>query len=209
MNRPTSRPRRSRNRAATEQALLDACGTLLLRDGADGIGVNNVVAEAGVGKDLIYRYFNGLPGLIKAWAERSETWPNSAELIGDAATFDALALKQQVQCIFRNYLQALRSRPVLMRILASELMNPTEITSILEDASDHIGRELARSVQGIGEADREDIVSISMVFYTMLNYICIRAVTSPHMYGMDLREEDSWVRVQKVMDDVIDRYLHD
>jgi AcrR family transcriptional regulator len=209
MNQPANKPRRGRNREATEQLLLDACGKLLLRDGPDGIGVNNVVAEAGVGKDLIYRYFNGLPGLIKAWAERSETWPNSDELIGDADAFGKLPLKQQIQHIFRNYLKALRSRPVLMRILASELMHPTEITSILENASDRIGRELERSVRGLGEADKEDIVSISMVFYTMLNYICIRAVTSPRMYGMDLREEASWARIQTVMDDVIGRYLHD
>jgi AcrR family transcriptional regulator len=209
MNQPAAKPRRSRNREATEQALLDACGKLLLRDGPDGIGVNNVVAEAGVGKDLIYRYFNGLPGLIKAWAERTEVWPDSAELVGDADAFSGLPLKQQIQHIFRNYLQALRSRPVLMRILASELMQATEITSIFEDVSDRIGRELEVSVRGLDEAAKEDIVAISMVFYTMLNYTCIRAVTSPRMYGMDLREEDSWERIQNVMDDVIDRFLHE
>ena len=41
---------RVRNRQATEQLLIDACGRILLSHGPDGIGVNNVVAEAGVGK---------------------------------------------------------------------------------------------------------------------------------------------------------------
>ena len=35
------KPRR-RNREATERALIDACGRLLLRDGADGIGVSRI-----------------------------------------------------------------------------------------------------------------------------------------------------------------------
>ena len=80
MAKATSRRRRTHNREATEQALLDACGKLLLESGPEGIGVNRVAAEAGVGKELIYRYFDGLPGLIKAWLERDANWPTMHEL---------------------------------------------------------------------------------------------------------------------------------
>lgn len=204
----TPKPRRSRNREATEQALLDACGRLLLRDGPDGIGVNNVVSEAGVGKDLIYRYFGGLPGLIQAWVESDANWPDTAELVGaDPQAFAELALKDKIKQIQHNYLRALRARPVIMRIMASELMHPTAVTAALESASDRIGRELETLIADLGETDKEDVVSLVLVFYTMLNYLCMRAVTSPQCYGMDLTKDESWDRIQHILDEVIERYM--
>jgi AcrR family transcriptional regulator len=204
----TPKPRRSRNREATQQALLDACGRLLLRDGPDGIGVNNVVSEAGVGKDLIYRYFGGLPGLIQAWVESDANWPDTAELLGDdPQVFAELTLEDKIKRIQHNYLRALRARPVIMRIMASELMHPTAVTAALESASGRIGSELETIVADLGEADKEAVVSLSLVFYTMLNYLCMRAVTSPQCYGMDLTKDESWDRVQRILDEVIERYL--
>ena len=47
----------------TRRRLISAVGSLLAREGFKGIGVNAVAREAGVDKKLIYRYFDGLPGL--------------------------------------------------------------------------------------------------------------------------------------------------
>ncbi len=199
---------RKKNREATEQALLDACGHLLLRVGADGIGVNNVVAEAGVGKDLIYRYFGGLPGLIRAWLEREANWPTTNELIGgDMDEFSRLALNEKLKTVWRNYLKAMRSRPVIMRVMASELMNPTEVTAVLEEAGDRIGRSLAEIISDVDDADSEDVVNLSFVCYTMLNYLCLRAATSPNVFGHDFGTDASWQFAEKIIDELADRYL--
>lgn len=205
---PAQRPGIRRNREQTEQLLLDACERLLVRDGPDGIGVNNVVEEAGVGKELIYRYFGGLPGLVKAWLSRSANWPTALELVGgNLASFSQLSLKEQFRCVQHNYVQALRSRPVITRIMASELMAATEVTVILEDASDKIARELTKIFKDLDQGNQEDIVALSFVFYCMANYLCMRAVTSPHCFGMDLTSDKSWQRIEATIDQVIDRFL--
>jgi len=208
MESSAQRPRRAYDREATQKSLLDACEKLLLQDGPEGIGVNRVVAEAGVGKDLIYRYFGGLPGLIKAWLEQDANWPTVAELThSDQGDFDTLAVEEQVKTICRNYMHALRRRPVIMRILVSEIMQPTEITVILEEAGDRIGRELFKSLDLPGSDIRDDVVDISLVFATMTNYLCMRACTSPNAFGMDLGDEASWTRIEGIMDKLIERYL--
>ncbi|WP_299592258.1 TetR/AcrR family transcriptional regulator [uncultured Microbulbifer sp.] len=205
---PAERPSGRRNREHTEQLLLDACERLLVRDGPDGIGVNNVVEEAGVGKELIYRYFGGLPGLVKAWLLRSANWPTALELVGgDVQAFAELSLREQFRKVQHNYIYALRSRPVITRIMASELMAATEVTVILEDASDKIARELTKIFRELDQGDHEDIVSLSFVFYCMTNYLCMRAVTSPHCFGMDLSKDKSWQRIEGTIDRVIDRFL--
>jgi AcrR family transcriptional regulator len=208
MTARTTRSRRSHNREATEQVLLDACGKILLEQGPEGIGVNRVVAEAGVGKDLIYRYFDGLPGLIKAWLDRDANWPTTDELthspLGDFADLD---VPTQVQTICRNYITALRDRPVIISILVSEIMRPSDITIILEDAGDRIGKELYQSLQLSGVEIGEDVVDIALIFTIVANYLCMRAHTSPKAFGMDLNDDASWQRIQRILDTVIARFL--
>ena len=199
---------RSRDRQATEQLLLDACERLLLSHGPDGIGVNNVVEEAGVGKQLLYRYFDGLPGLVTAWLERGANWPTADELVGgDREAFSALPYKEKVKTIQRNYVKALRKRPVIMRIMASELMHPTQMTAVLERSSDTIGRELNTVMSQMDEATHDDVVDLSLVFYCLLNYLCMRAVTSPDCFGMDLTAQASWDRIDRIIDTLVDRFL--
>jgi len=199
---------RGRDRQATEQLLLDACERLLLSHGPDGIGVNSVVEEAGVGKQLLYRYFDDLPGLVSAWLERSANWPTAEELVGgDRDAFTALPYFDKIKTIQHNYVTALRDRPVIMRIMASELVHPSAITAVLERSSDKIGRELTEILADLGEEQREDLVDLSLVFYCLINYLCMRAVTSPDCFGMDLRDDASWERVDRLIDTLVDRFL--
>jgi AcrR family transcriptional regulator len=198
---------RSRNREATEQRLIDACETILLSHGPEGIGVNRVVEEAGVGKQLLYRYFDDLPGLVTAWLERGANWPTADEIVGKREQFDKLSYKDKVKSIQRNYLKALRKRPVITRLMASELMNPTAVTSVLESASDKIGRELAQIMAELEGGQQEDLVELSLIFYCMFNYLAMRSVTSPVCFGMDLKKKKSWDRIDGVIDTVVDRYL--
>ena len=58
-------PPRRRDRAATEERILTAVGEVLARDGFAAIGVNAIAKQAGVDKVLIYRYFGGLPELLR------------------------------------------------------------------------------------------------------------------------------------------------
>ncbi|AQA18729.1 hypothetical protein BST95_11235 [Halioglobus japonicus] len=198
---------RSRNREATEQKLIDACGAILLSKGPEGIGVNNVVEEAGVGKQLLYRYFDGLPGLVSAWLEQRANWPTAADLVGDRDSFDALSLKDKIKRIQRNYLAALREHPEITRLMASEILHPTAVTQVLESASDKIGRELASILQDLGEGDQQRMVDLSMVFYCMFSYLTMRAQTSPLVFGMDLNDDNSWARIDRLIDNLVDSYL--
>jgi AcrR family transcriptional regulator len=56
----------TRNRDDTSQRLLDAAFRTLLDDGFADFGVNTIARAAGCDKKLIYRYFDGLDGLLQA-----------------------------------------------------------------------------------------------------------------------------------------------
>lgn len=53
----------------TERRLIAAFDHVWSRDGIQGLGVNAVLKEAGLGKASLYRYFGDFVGLARAWVE--------------------------------------------------------------------------------------------------------------------------------------------
>lgn len=62
-------------REATEAEIVNAFDRVVRRKGLRNVGVNTVIKEAGIGKALLYRYFGGLPGLVRAWGEKTRSGP--------------------------------------------------------------------------------------------------------------------------------------
>jgi AcrR family transcriptional regulator len=62
---PSTRPR---DREQTKNLLVEAAVAILEESGFSALGINSVAEKAGVNKVLIYRYFGGLPGLLRAVA---------------------------------------------------------------------------------------------------------------------------------------------
>ncbi len=59
----------TRNKDDTRQHILDAAIASLADEGLLGFGVNSVARRAGYDKKLIYRYFDGMDGLVAAMGE--------------------------------------------------------------------------------------------------------------------------------------------
>ena len=199
--------RRPKDRQATEQTLIAACETILLRDGPGGMGVNKVVEEAGVGKDLIYRYFGGLPGLIQRWVETTAYWPSTDELTSGEESFRLLATKDKIKTVWINYLRALRKRPIMMNILASDIMKTSDVTAALESASDRLAKDIVTLIAEIPKEDLDDIVDISLVMYCAINYVAVRSLHTPHCFALNFQEDAAWQKMELVILKVLDRYL--
>jgi AcrR family transcriptional regulator len=113
---PARRARASaRDRAATEERILAAVGQVLARAGFAAVGVNAIAREAGVDKVLIYRYFGGLPELLRAWGESGRFWPGIGELLGpDPRATMALPAAERWALFFDRFIDALRRRPLTL-----------------------------------------------------------------------------------------------
>jgi AcrR family transcriptional regulator len=66
-------PRR-RNKEETMQLLIAAVGEILKEKGYAGLGLNKIALRAGVTKELIYRYFDGLNNLLKTYINGKDYW---------------------------------------------------------------------------------------------------------------------------------------
>ncbi len=72
MNSPAANPRQPIRAEHAQQRLLDAADALFYREGVRNVGVDSVVARAGVNKMSLYRQFASKDALMLAYLERQE-----------------------------------------------------------------------------------------------------------------------------------------
>ena len=197
---PTTIENRPRDRAATEVLLIKAVGRLLARKGFKAFGVNAVAREAGVDKVLIYRYFGGLPGLMTAFGQDSDFWPAPHELAGgDPEHFRALPLAERMSALARNYLEAIRSRPVTQEIMAWELVERNQLTEELDALREN--RMMRFFEAFMPEADRHpDFLAIGALVGAAINYLVTRSRHTRYFSGVDLEGDSGWQSLLAAID---------
>ncbi|TQV81211.1 TetR/AcrR family transcriptional regulator [Exilibacterium tricleocarpae] len=191
----------TRDRKKTERQLIDAAGRVLARDGFRKFGVNAIAREAGLDKVLIYRYFDGLPGLVRAYALQGDFWPDIDELIGEPTeTFLKKPFADQLALLMENYAAAIRRRPLTMQILAWEILDRNELTVFLEEIREQMSIKLGELLsQQTGTGSREenpvDTVALTAIFAASINYLAARSLGVDIFNGIDIQTDDGWKRI--------------
>lgn len=186
-------PKKGGKRKATEAAIVAAFDRLVRRVGVRGVGVNALVEEAGVGKGLIYKYFGGLGGVVKQWADANKLWPSSAELMGISDTaFSGLDAAGQIKTIVHNHAQSLRANPIATDLMADELMVPSEVSEALNQARRRLGEEHGALFANNHAMREYDHRSVMVVLMAAANYIAMRAAHAPIFMGERLDTPEGW-----------------
>jgi AcrR family transcriptional regulator len=188
---------RSRDRAATEERILVAVGEVLARDGFHALGINAIAREAGIDKVLIYRYFGGLPELLKKWGASGHFWPTAEELLGqDGATVQALSVEARYALFFDRFIDALRARPLTIEILAAEIVERSELTAILETEREQWGEKVEMLFVGEAFNARPELRGITLLLVAGVQYLLVRARTIRVFGGIDLQSDAGWATLK-------------
>lgn len=194
----TAETPRTRDREATEQKIIDAAKTLLVRDGFPAIGVNAVAREAGVDKQLIYRYFDNLDGLLEKLGQDLDFWMGRPEGLSAKAPDYASG----VTALMQSYMKALRANAPTKQVLASELVDNSK-------AVKHLGEARSRAVQHWIGSMREklghapegvDAPAINALLLAAIHHLALRENATGDFAGLDLTEEKSWARIEKAIE---------
>jgi AcrR family transcriptional regulator len=182
-----------RDRAATEARILAAVGEVLAREGFGAVGVNSIAKQAAVDKVLIYRYFGGLPELLRVWGASGRFWPTVDELLGDnPAAFHALPVAERYSRFFEHFIDALRQRPLTLEILAAELVQRNELTAILEAEREAWGEQAARVLGGPEFARQPWLQGATILLVSGVQYLLVRARLIRVFGGIDLHTDAGW-----------------
>ena len=192
-----------RDREATRARLIEAVGTVLAKEGFTGLGVNAVAREAGTDKVLIYRYFGGISGLITAFGREGNFWPSIRELAGgDIASFTQRPMSEQLSRLAKNFIQAIRVRPLTQEILAWEMIEKNELTAELEAIRENTMMNFFE-IFFPATMTKLDIAAMSAIIGAGISYLVTRGRKIRFYNGIDLNSEAGWERLERAIDTMI------
>jgi AcrR family transcriptional regulator len=201
--RIAARGSKPRDREATRTRLIEAVGSLLAREGFKGLGVNAVAREAGVDKVLIYRYFGGLPELIVAFGRDGNFWPSIKELAGgDMEAYSRLSVTEQLSQLSRNFMNAIRTRPITQEILAWEMVERNELTAELETIRENTMMNFFDMFFPATDTG-PDIAAMGAIIGAGISYLVSRARQISIYNGVNLDTETGWLRLERALDTMI------
>jgi AcrR family transcriptional regulator len=192
MPEAASSARAPRDRAATEERILAAVGEVLARDGFLGVGVNAIAKQAGLDKVLIYRYFGGLPELLRAWGDSGRFWPRVQDLLDVDPGLQQQPPGERWARFFEHFIDELRARPLTLEILAAEVQDRNELTAILEAEREAWGEEAARVLGGADFARVAHVNAITVLLVAGVQYLLVRARKLRVFGGIDVRTDAGW-----------------
>lgn len=195
----TTAPRDSEQ---TRRRILEALGRLLATSGFRDVGINAVAREAGVDKVLIYRYFGGLPELLKAFAAESDFWPTTEELRTEIEADPAAATPAgRARLLQIAFGRALRRRQLTQEIMRWELLERNELTDMLAHHREAQGNDVIQSLEQPGGPD---VRAIGTVLSAGLTYLILRSKTADVYNGLNLNSEDDWARIEHAVGFLVD-----
>lgn len=197
----------ARNREATRGQLIKAVGEILAEKGFAALGVNAVARQAKVDKVLIYRYFDNLEGLTKAFAQEGDFWPSIEELAGgDIAAFHLLPLEEKLIALGRNFLRGIRARPLTQEIMAWEMVERNKLTEELEKVREI---QMLRFFEQFFSKENSsiDLMAIMSIIGGGLSFLICRSRHIQWYNGVDLKSDEGWIRIEGGMEQIIRKLI--
>jgi len=188
-------------REATERQILQALDDHIRELGMTGVGINAIAKRAGVSKELIYRYFDGMPGLMLTWMQEQDFWTGHADLLQDSESSQRTP-SDLIMAMLRAQIDALANNESLREVRRWELIERNEVTAKLADRRERAARAFIDRVDGLTtEADVPATVSIMLAGVL---YLMLRSKTESHFLGVPLRTNEGWARLYAGLETLIE-----
>lgn len=193
---------RKRDREATEARVLEAAASLLVQEGAAALGVNALAKAAGCDKQLIYRYFDGIEGVLaslgKAVAARLAA-ALTAALPAPAPDWPAFSAG-----LARGLLAAYRADPLLARLRAAEFASPP---GALAGFAAERGRVLQAHVAAVRPPVPPpaglDVAALHAVLTGAAEAAVLSALVTGALVGVSLKTDADWARLEAMVQGLI------
>lgn len=188
-----------KSRIQTEQKIIKAVETLLLNEGFPAVGINSIAREAGCDKVLIYRYFDGLDGLLQRFADSHDLWWSVDEIIQENMDeISQMSMPRFLDLLLKRHILALQNRPLTQEIMTWEMSAQNALTKTLSRIRTEQGMLLVKKVRLHFEQPNMDVGGILGIFGAAINYLIIRTRHSHSEY-----QKEEWWRLEHTISSLL------
>ncbi|WP_029618632.1 TetR/AcrR family transcriptional regulator [Pseudorhizobium marinum] len=188
--------RRVKNRVQTEAAIFQAARSLLAEEGFQGFGINAVARRTGCDKQLIYRYYGGLDGLLDAIGADLGDWVKE-RIPEDSGGMFLLTYGDLMERLALLYMEALRHDPLVCKIIAWEVSKDTpQVRRLAEARSRSLAKWLDRMRGSLTAPKGVDAPTVNGILFAAIQHLVISAVATGEFAGLPLRSEKDWLKIE-------------
>lgn len=187
-------------REKTEQAILKALGDQLTEGGMKTVGINAIAKRAGVSKELIYRYFDGMPGLMLTWMQGRDFWSSTSGTLApdDTSTRSPADL---IRTMLHEQEAILAKDAAVAAVRRWELIERNNVSEKLSHHRETMARTFIDRLDGLTE--ETDVPGITSVLLAGVLYLSMRAKTEEVFLGVPLRTDEGWDRIWAAVDQLL------
>ncbi|WNJ20730.1 TetR/AcrR family transcriptional regulator [Pontibacter sp. G13] len=202
--KPTTK--RTRNKAQTMQLLLEAVGKVIREEGFQGIGVNAISKAAGVDKVLIYRYFGGLDGLLKAYTAQQDYWIQ-AQKKEDLKKLSFENIKEITTQLHIGALRHLWDNKELLELLKWELVERNDLTKAIAEEREENSKRMFQYFEKPLSESGLDLEALAAVLNGGIYYLTLHASEHPTYDTIDLSSEAGRKRIEDAVSFLIEMLM--
>lgn len=195
---------KAKDKEKTKQKILDAIHTILVEEGFNAIGVNRIAKDAGIDKVLIYRYFGGLEGALKAYTATDRCWPPIEDLLGmSVPQFAELSYTEQRKSISKSSLRALASRPSTLNLLVWELVEDNPLVGLLNESRMGQASQILELMMG-NKASGDEFDAVDLVLASAVHHLALQSKASHPILDDTPKEDQHWSPIFNALDRICD-----
>lgn len=193
-----------RNPEDKRARMIGAVGEILSDKGYQGLGLNKISVAAGVSKPMVYRYFDGLNGLLKAYVQHTDSWlPYFQTLeVPEKPTADDLKI------MFTRVLQAqfrfMQTSKEMQQLIIWELSEPDPLMRTSCQAREKHG---ARLIELTEQHFRGSGISFKAVLALLVGGVYFGVLHDSAqggtLAGIDLKNEKDFEAMLKTIEQVV------
>ncbi|MCQ9618211.1 TetR/AcrR family transcriptional regulator [Paenalcaligenes niemegkensis] len=183
-------------REKTEQRIMQALEDQIREAGMMGVGINAIAKRAGVSKELIYRYFDGLPGLMLQWMQNQDFWTGKSSVLRDPGAAES-SPQELILMMLRAQISALENNDALKEIRRWELIERNEVSGQLADRREMAARPFIDELDALN--NEMDVPAMVGVMLAGVLYLSLRSKTESQFLGVPLRTPEGWKRIDDAL----------
>ena len=187
-----------RDRDRTEAAIVAAARDVLAETGFQGFGINAVARRAACDKQLIYRYFGGIEGLVDAiGAELASRLEASLSVDGEQP---AVTYSEFAERLLLPFLEALRGDVLIQKIAAWEIADPSPLVARLSRARGvAMARWMSQTRGDLVPPEGLDAPALNAVLIAAAQQLVLAASAAGSFSGVDLKTPQDWDRIRAAL----------
>lgn len=191
---------KERDREQSEERLVQAVGELIEEVGFENLGINQVAKRAGFSKNLIYRYFDSLDGLIYAYIKKHDFWFNAVMKQPEVSS----DIKSYLKTFYRREIAEYRNNIVLKRLRRWELTTDKDFVVDIRAQREKNGVRFMDMMSQFTKVNKEQLQAISALVDAGIAYLALFEDNCQMYNGIDIQSDRGWQQITEGIDLLID-----